>query len=951
MRSHVFVVILILCSKIMLPHQSLGQEVSLDSLQRALLHTDSKTTRRVDALCKLAFKLRLYDPDSTLIMAREALDLARTLHYQEGISYALYNIGVAYHVTAKYDTAMLKYEEGLQVAQRSHDLTGQSRILNNMGLIFWDRGKFPEALEKFQQSYLLDKELRDVNGQARALNNIGLIYRNVQEFEKALSNFKQSLEILTIQKDYHGIAQCMHNIGLTLTDLGEYREARTYFRSSMDYSIRSGALCHAAHPLAGLAEIHFELGQIDSSIYYAESILDLPADCTEKKTLAVAYYWLGVGMEGSPGLENLQKCLLICRELGLKSLEQSTSLALYKLYKNIGQYQNALEYLEVSKTIEQELKSEQSLQKIHWLESKYEFDKKALSFEKDLKYARVQRNIYLTTTALVILLSVLGIIIIVRIKRKKHEQMVTRNAQLKEIDSLKSRFFINISHELRTPLTMIMGPLCDLISRQNLTDAELELLRIAEENAKKMLWRIDEIMDLSKIDAGKLELKLVPVQVRDAIEQIVQPNQRMALSKDVRLETVHLAAPNSVLMLDRRKFESIVDNLVNNAVKYTSPGGVVNVVVDEDPGLNALRISIRDNGRGIHPRDLPHVFDRHFQSSANQAYEGGYGIGLSLANELAKIMGGSITVTSEWGKGSVFVLQLPLVPATAGAESLWEWEELEPRYVPEPVRPEVAQKKSKGHILLVEDSPDLQDYISSMLSAEAYQVTSCSDGLQALAVLRGQHHSIDLVITDIMMPQMDGFTLIQRIKDDEQLLALPIIALTALINQKDKLKALRVGIDDYITKPFCRQELLLRIKNILKHRAPKAEQSSLPNSPDQRLLTRYDLNWLAQLEEILKAEIDNADFMIPDLADKMAMSTRQLRRRLNTVTGLSPKQYFRQMKLAVAREMLESGEYRTVTEVARRVGFTSAHYFNRVFMDTYGKEPSELLFCDDVEQS
>jgi DNA-binding response OmpR family regulator/anti-sigma regulatory factor (Ser/Thr protein kinase) len=414
------------------------------------------------------------------------------------------------------------------------------------------------------------------------------------------------------------------------------------------------------------------------------------------------------------------------------------------------------------------------------------------------------------------------------------------------------------------------------------------------------------------------------------------------------LRQIHLALDYQLknhlqLQLDPDKVEKILSNFLSNALKFTPEEGKITLTVLRKE--NQLEISLADTGQGIPPDEIEKVFDRFYQSEKNQQ-AGGTGIGLALCRELAKHMNGQVWAESQIARGSIFYLQLPLVERFEQVmpESELPASSEAPGYQPE--------KGTQETILVVEDNPSLLEYIHILL--ENYQVITAENGQIALEKLfectrRGQ--PVNLIISDIMMPVMDGFELLQTLKAHDDFRHIPVIMLTAHQKSDVKLEALRIGVDDYIVKPFQETELLARATNLISNSKRRLEANSMKEgesgavqkSPQKAVLTAADSRWLSDVEKIVLRHIGDTGFNLSQVANELAMSPRRLQQKIKEITGLTPKDYQREIQLEYARRILEAGEAQSISEISYKVGFKDAHYFSTLFQNRYGKKPNEYL--------
>lgn len=466
---------------------------------------------------------------------------------------------------------------------------------------------------------------------------------------------------------------------------------------------------------------------------------------------------------------------------------------------------------------------------------------------------------------------------------EKDKELIQQQAdRLKELDKIKSRFFANISHELRTPLTLINAPLESLIENGEIENPEVrETLEVARKNGVSLLSLVEEILDLAKLDAGKLKLVENPVRVYDCLNDVIESYAEGMRIKGINFEFDFLLDRDLTILLDTNKCHKILNNLLSNAMKFTPEKGNVALSIRTTEGdEDTIRLSVADTGLGIHPDDLPHIFDRYYQSEQpGKKAEGGTGIGLALARELAELLGGSLTARSMFGQGSTFIFEFPLKEVEAEVVSQTD---VIGRPLIEALDETIgtyARKfgVDKPILLVTEDHPEMRAFIARTLKPY-FAIEEAPHGKAALEIL--SKVPVDIVISDVMMPEMDGFELLKAIKADKALHQVSLVMLTARADQEDKLEALTLGIDDYLTKPFSAAEFLARIKNILENRIKVIrefkqleESGSKENASDlQHWIDEYGLSEReVDVMKLLAKRYTNAE-----MADKLCVS-------LNTV--------------------------------------------------------------------
>ena len=543
--------------------------------------------------------------------------------------------------------------------------------------------------------------------------------------------------------------------------------------------------------------------------------------------------------------------------------------------------------------------------------------------------------------------------------QERHERILRERQadELRQLDQAKTRFFANVSHELRTPLTLMLGPLGTVLTNQQLTTRDEKLVQTAQRNTRHLLSLVNELLDLTKLEAGKMELQPHPVRLKPLINGLIASFDSQAQQKGITLTGDIQVDGDPVIELDERKFRQVIMNLLANALKFTPAGGTVHVTVQYV--VPQLRVAVSDTGRGILPDDLPHIFDRYFQTKqADAPIEGGTGIGLALCQELVRLMQGNFWADSEWGKGSTFTLVIPAPEGKALAES-------DPiiDVAPESITLAGENFVTASHladnvgvtlnqlpdtVLVVEDNPDLREYLTTILSP-SMRVQTAENGQVALALLADMAQAPALIISDIMMPVMDGFQLLEALKAHDTYRRIPVIMLTARAELSDKLRALRIGVDDYLLKPFNEEELSARITTLLhnwrERTATLTLETATPSADDSLpvAVSGEDSDWLKRLENLTNDRLGDFNLTADDLADELAMSRRTFYRTVKRLTGLTPAQYLTEARFRQARYLLETRQVSTIKQVAHRVGFRQISHFSQTYQQRFGKQPADYL--------
>ena len=518
--------------------------------------------------------------------------------------------------------------------------------------------------------------------------------------------------------------------------------------------------------------------------------------------------------------------------------------------------------------------------------------------------------------------------------------------RLAELDTLKTRFFTNISHEFRTPLTLILGPLTDILKKY----PEEKMFPIMQRNALRLKTLINQLLDLSKLEAGQLTLDAQQGDLAQFLRNLVASFESLAKSKNLifHYEQSHT---QYITYFDADKIEKIVTNLLSNAIKFSSEHGRVELRVKYTP--QQVILEVQDCGIGIEPERLPRIFDRFYQvdDSNRRNYEG-TGIGLALVKELVGVLKGEIKVDSIVGRGSTFTLLLPhlqeasqgrtlIIPDSIALQSSMQ---TVVETAPTSINP-APTLDDRALLLIVEDNPDLRTYIRSIF-ANTYQIIEAQDGQEGLE--KTLELIPDLVICDLMMPRLDGFGFCSAVKSNALSNHIPVVMLTAKATLEDRLEGLDLGADDYLAKPFNTVELQTRVNNLIKQRQLLQQKYSqpLPTIPVQEeapvtvKVLSMDEKFLQKVDEVIEQYLDQSSFDVDTFAREMQLTPVQLRRKLKALTNQTITEYVRNYRLDRAAVFLQN-RAGTVSEIAYQVGFESLPYFSKVFFERYGQNPSE----------
>lgn len=535
------------------------------------------------------------------------------------------------------------------------------------------------------------------------------------------------------------------------------------------------------------------------------------------------------------------------------------------------------------------------------------------------------------------LLAIIRNYVVIKVRnRYLKKQAIEETLRQQELNRLKTQFFTNVSHEFRTPLTLILTPLDSLLKKE-LDSGTRKHLQLIRQNAGRLLNLVNQLLDFKKAEENKLKPDLTYGNIINHIRTTVNSFNELAEPKQINLEFVSYES-ELFMQFDKDKIEKIINNLLSNAFKFTQQGGSIHVVTQliKEDSREQLSIKVKDAGIGIEKEHRDKLFERFYQ--VNQSLDNvttGSGIGLSLTKEFVELHGGSISVESEPGQGSCFTVILPVIRERLGlpVDEPSEEDEMEEGFI------ESLLDKSKSTVLLVEDNVEFRSYLQESL-LEKYNILEAENGQEALDLL--EYHNPDLIVSDIMMPVMDGLQLCQKLKTNPEYSHIPIILLTAKSTHEDKVAGLTIGADEYITKPFDLDILDARISYLISMRQKfiKDYQRSLKIEPNSATITSLDEKLLNKILDLINLNLSNPDFSVNMLSKELKISRVHLYKKTMALTGKTPIELIRLVRLKRAAELLLMDEL-TVSEISYEVGFGDPRYFSKLFRNEYNVLPSK----------
>lgn len=843
-------------------------------------------------------------------------------------------MGTWYYYALDYDKSVYCCKIALDLCREQNNTVYLGDCLNTLAISLQCMGDFPNALVYQTECYKLDSISGDLANLSSSLSNMAALYLAIGQ-PKAAEKF--ILEAIDAEKQLSRGDRMAIRLGMAseiYMKLNNPHESFRYAYQAYQIDSSENRMAKAAVRLSQLSETYIAL----DSLSKAESII----------------------RRAMPVLDSVQNyhSLAICNiQMGRISLHRGDNEAAsryflegYQLCEKIGNYYNAknacrglatslkesdpklaLHYLERYTVLADSMYREETAIQLSHYRIKYETDKLQLINEEKVKE---NHRIIITTLAILIamIITILGLVYIIKIK--------TRAQQLtKKIQQLREEFFTNVTHEFRTPLTVILGLARRLQKDESEAKASGERI---ERQGNRLLTLINSLLDISKIksaiDPPKLQQGDIVVHIRMIIEGLdyYANEKHIALGYRPRENTL-------ITMIEPEYLQKIVSNLVANAIKYTPEYGRIDVSSRFEDKHFVL--SVADTGKGIKPEHIPHIFDTFYRAGETDPGTG-TGVGLSLVKICTEALDGTVSVESD-GNGTVFTVKLPIKELFDGEEKT--------------LIAGVAANSSPNSqcdILIIEDDSDISYFIGSELNS-MYNVTYAFNGEDGYE--KAVQTLPDIIITDVKMPGMDGYTLTKKVRENGVTSHIPVIMVTAKTNVDDKIRGIEAGADAYLYKPFNSEELLSTIKTILDNynrlrqkfaistaagnaQAPDNQPTTVETTdPEEKssAVSVKNQEFLLKLNDKIVAAMHNGRPDVESLASDMCMSRSQLNRKIIAVTGMNPTAYIIQMRIGIAKKMLDSDYFAPIGDIAAKCGFDDVSYFSRVFKQICGMTPSQ----------
>lgn len=866
-------------------------------------------------------------------------------------------IGWSYRYHGIYDSALFyleKYRLLIKDIAKPADLTDAQKYIAN---IYELQGKYYKALSEYLKALSVEEEKGLKENQAWTRNAIGKVYLKLGDIVTAGKYLKSGLLLYEETKTDHGIASSHADLGEMYLKEGDLEHALDHHRKALE--IRRKRNRHGySESLSAIASIYLRMGDTATALDHLEQSLQRSQSTGMRRIeLHVLLTFAEIVLDwplreqeiqlqrfGFADLEALMNYIsMLKEETNIPENRLQSLKILSSYYEKTGNAPLSLQFMKEFNAYRDSVFNARQIIEIQDLKNKHLLTAKEneitrLELESKKRELELAKQKNLTQKAQMYwAFGLAGLFLIfmlfiqrMRYRQKRKEEAVKLEAEkLAEIESHKNRFFANMTHEFRTPLTLIEAPLQVLLQK---TDNQMhrKLLQIIGRNSKRLKRLSYQILEINKIKNNKVKLHVEEVNICRLIHDLYDDFLPLARREMIGLE-MELPDREIIALLDRNLIEEVLLNLLSNAMKFSQPGS--NIRMELKNNDSGLEIHVKDEGRGMSREVRERIFERYFtESTGSHGYSEGTGLGLSIAKAYAEAHGGKIEVKSEEGVGTCMMLMLPVHYFFTGEQEKKFTGEL-PLYIDQQDDDEECREQSC--ILLVEDNSDLRYFIKEMVFPDC-RVLLAKNGIEGIALAR--ERVPDIIISDIMMPDMDGVELLEALKKEPETDHIPFVFLTARATPDSKLEGIRQGADAYIEKPFSAEELQLVVKNLLKRLQQWREKYSAAGIEAE---TPGKHPFIKKIEELIEKNLDIEDFNVSVLCREFNLSRSQLHRKAKALSGVGPNKLIRNYRLHRAQEFLKSGKYH-IAEVAYKTGFSSPSYFAKCFKELFGVAPSEI---------
>ena len=730
---------------------------------------------------------------------------------------------------------------------------------------------------------------------------LGQVYYYKGQLEKADDLLSKTLLFFEGINDTRTVAEIQNYLGLVNLEEGKLEKAEMYFQKALNFQKGNGYNLEAAQSAVELGKLNIKKGKSRDAIVF------------------------------------LQNALAYNREIKNGMLNQKVYSLLAEAYSQQGNYKDAFHSSRIASQINDSIQQAQSAEKIKEIEGIYQTESRdreiaLLTAQNELteQQKRNQRNLLWGILAITL---IAGFFIVTQFRNR---QKITR--KLQELDTAKSTFFANISHEFRTPLTLINGPIEDQLASGNLSQNERKNLTSALRNTHRLKDLVDQLLALAKLESKNLKLNIQSGNLPNFI--ILQAEAFLFSCDEKNIDfSVEIEKDEKIDWFDQDILEKILYNLMGNAIKYTPENG--SIILRGNRKGDDFEISVTNSGNFITPEQQKKIFERFYQTNTKNP---GTGIGLSLTKELTEIHKGKISLKSEENGKTEFKVLLPVNKDTFGEDQIFS-ENTTPestaknQIMEAQVEKEIVLGEDAPVILVIDDSKDIREYVSSIFE-NSFTIFSATNGREGFE--KAIEHIPDIVVSDVMMPEEDGFTFTKKLKEHQLTSHIPVILLTAKTHITSKLEGMGIGADAYVTKPFNSQLLKVTVENLIENRRKLQQRfaQEVVLMPKDIAVSSADEQFLERLQKVLDENITEPSFSIENFGNEMNVSRMQLHRKLKALTGQSASEFLRSQRLKLAAKILREKKI-PISEVGYTVGFNDPSYFTKSFKKEFGMTPSE----------
>ncbi len=883
--------------------------------------------------------------DSVIHQLETALHYAKKMEAPEMVGEVHSKLSGVYSMLGQKDKALEYAQESLIVSRENENWIGVGHAYLNLGNIHFYNNEYNLALKDFQKvdSILSIHNPKDVS-LGNAISNIGLIFFDQDQYDKAGIYFNRARTLFDEMEYAHGSQVVKAHLGKLKLKVGEYEEAVKYLEETTAYFEQIGDQFKTGENYNLLAKALFEVDRKGQAFEFLDKARQLKLQIQD--TLGLITNLLATSdmrlsnKEPQQSLKLAQEALMLSEKLSSLMNQEVALKYISESYAALNNYKDS--YLTYKKylVVNDSLLKIRNLEQSQEIEAKYQTEKKEreialLKSESELAEAKQknQRNLLLGGIALT---SIAGLSFFFLYRNR---QKTTR--KLQELDTAKSNFFANISHEFRTPLTLISGPVEKQLVEENLSEDSRRNLEMVQRNSQRLLNLVDQLLDLSKLESGKMTLKVQEGNPASLLRALAISFQHKASTEQISYEFSVTEMEGA--WFDADALEKIVVNLLANAFKYVTKNGRITLHAQRDH--DSLLLKVENDGQITGDGPLEDIFLRFHQKDEHQE---GVGVGLALVKELVTLHYGTITVVNTPQQSVLFTVNLPIHRNAFSEAAIDTSEAISNKHVlpsvETPLKSETTETETKLDedapiLLIVEDHKEIRDFVRDSFK-DHYQVVEAIHGEDGIA--KAIECIPDVIISDIMMPKVSGLELCKTLKTDERTSHIPIILLTAKAEEQSQYEGLELGADDYILKPFKTKWLQTRVNNLVASRKQLQQRYSqeVILKPKNITISKVDEQFIEKVQMVLDEELTNPDFSAEAFSNKVGMSRMQLHRKLKALTGLTTSEFVRAERLKVAATLLKQRNVQ-VAEVCYQVGFNSPSYFSKCFKEAYGCLPSE----------